>query len=73
MADYVNEARRQALIELIRESGHSIESFAALMARSTPTLYRWLQGKRPIPYVVERWIASVGQDIVRMHPAVSDE
>lgn len=61
----VQDVRRAALVDLIRDSGMGIEEFAAkCMARSGTTLYRWLQGSRPIPDVVAHWLESDGPRVV---------
>lgn len=60
----VQQVRRDALVDMIRSSGMGIEEFAAkVMGRSSSTLYRWLQGSRPIPDVVADWMQGYGSKI----------
>jgi|DEB0MinimDraft_3_1074331.scaffolds.fasta_scaffold85441_4 hypothetical protein len=59
------EVRREALVDLIRASGLSVEGFARrCVARSPGTVYRWLSGDRPIPTVMAEWIAGDGPAVV---------
>jgi hypothetical protein len=64
-ADRMNEIRRQALIEAIRDSGLSIVEFShRFLARDHTTVYRWLSGYSPVPRVVGRWLNEHAEEII---------
>jgi len=63
----VQEVRRLALVEAIKESGLSPADFCAkYLARDRSTIYRWLSGDRPIPSVVADWLDAHAPELMEV-------
>jgi len=57
---------RDMLVDVIRESGLSIEDFSRdCVGRSRATVYRWLQGASPIPDGMVHWLERSGMVVAR--------
>lgn len=62
----IQDVRREALVEAIRESGMGIGEFAQrYLVRSKSTVYRWLSGDIEIPTVVGNWLRDHADDIIK--------
>lgn len=56
--------RRELLKAVMRRADLVPEDVASVLARDRVTVYRWLNGSRPVPAAVERWLLSVAPQVI---------
>lgn len=59
-----DRGRRELLRVVMRRAGMVPEEMASVLARDRVTVYRWLNGSRPVPAVVERWLLDVAPQVI---------
>jgi hypothetical protein len=65
MSSTYREAKREALVEAIRESGLGVTDFAhKYLARDRSAVYRWLSGELEVPTVVANWLTKYADEII---------